>query len=35
MDGCAIIDDRRRESVETGPLWRANATATGKVQTGA
>ena len=35
MDGCAIIDARRRESVETGPLWRANATATGNVQTGA
>ena|GEM_PF-463652 len=35
MDGCAIIDARRRESVETGPLWRANATTTGKVQTGA
>ena len=35
MDGCAIIDARRRESVETGPLWRANAATTGKVQTGA
>ena len=35
MDGCAIIDARRRESVETGPLWRANATTTGNVQTGA
>ena len=35
MDGCAIIDARRRESVETGLLWRANAATTGKVQTGA
>lgn len=35
MDGCAIIDARRRESTEPGPLWRANATTTGKVQTGA
>lgn len=35
MDGCAIIDARRRESTEPGPLWRANATTTGNVQTGA
>ena len=35
MDGCAIIDARRRESTEPGPLWRANVTTTGKVQTGA
>ena len=34
MDGCAIIDARRRESTEPGPLWRANATTTGNVQTG-
>lgn len=34
MDGCAIIDARRRESTEPGPLWRANATAAGAVQTG-
>ena len=33
MDGCAIIDARRRES--TGSLWRANAVTTGNVQTGA
>ena len=33
MDGCAIIDARRRESTEPGPLWRANATTTGNVQT--
>lgn len=32
MDGCAIIDARRRES--TGSLWRANAVTTGNVQTG-
>ena len=35
MDGCAIIDARRRESTEPGPLWRANATTTGNVQTDA
>lgn len=35
MDGCAIIDARRRESTEPGPLWRANAATTGNVQTGA
>ena len=35
MDGCAIIDARRRESTEPGPLWRANATTIGNVQTGA
>lgn len=35
MDGCAIIDARRRESTGPGPLWRANATTTGNVQTGA
>ena len=34
MDGCAIIDARRRESTEPGPLWRANATTAGAVQTG-
>lgn len=35
MDGCTIIDARRRESTEPGPLWRANATTTGNVQTDA
>ena len=35
MAGCAIIDARRRESTEPGPLWRANATTIGNVQTGA
>ena len=34
MDGCAIIDARRRESTEPGPLWRANAVTAGAVQTG-
>lgn len=34
MDGCAIIDARRRESTGPGSLWRANAVTAGDVQTG-